>query len=154
MYMKKRKTTFLLWVAASTAIIIIVFAFFNSPLRTKPIKLTSLPQFPELVWSKPQKHSIDTVLYPNTESETLIAVDGESIVTETETQIATYIFYDEFIRSQGYKQIDTNGKPYQDSTWTASYIKNKNYFEIQHYPTPYKSESHTLLLFSGKIINQ
>lgn len=150
--MRNTQKIFLLWVSASTLIIILVFSFFRITHKAKPLNLESIPQFPDLVWSTPKSHSIDTVLYPNTENEMLVAVDGNSIETETQTELATYVFYDEFIRSQGYAQIDTNGKPYMDRNWTVSYMKGSSYFEIQYYPTPYKTDSNTLLLFSGKIL--
>lgn len=110
-----------------------------------------LKQFPGLEWSKPSPEQVSVVLGEKTEKERLVLATGQksSAISTTPISKETFAFYDKEFKSKGFFQEELVGDPTSDIYWVAHYHKDQQYTEIEYYPTPYKTNSFTIVLFFG-----
>ncbi len=112
-----------------------------------------LKQYPGLDWSNPNKEKVSVLSNEGTEQEVLSLAIGEKSVAVTTDHIPTEIakFYEAQFKSRGLTQTKSYGDPSKDDYWVKIFQKESQYAEIEYYPTPYKNDSFTIVLFFGML---
>ena len=112
-----------------------------------------LKQFPGLEWSKPSQENVSVLLNETTKDESLVLATGQksSAISTTNISIEIAGYYEEQITKKGFVQIKSYGDPETDKYWVKRYRKDRQYSEVQYYPTPYETKSFTVVLFYGVV---
>ena len=110
-----------------------------------------LKQFPGLEWAKPNQEKVSVLLKEGTSEESLVLATGQKSSAISTTNISTEIaaYYAEQFTKKGFAQIKSYGDPETDKYWVKRYRKDRQYSEVQYYPTPYETDSFTTVLFFG-----
>lgn len=110
-----------------------------------------LKQFPGLEWSRPNQEKVSALLNEGTNEESLVLATGEKSLAVSSTNISTEVaaYYEEQFTKKGFIKIKSYGNPQGDRYWVNRYRKDRQYAEVQYYPTPYETSSFTTVLFFG-----
>ena len=130
---------------------LLVYEAQNPPAKQVQAALLSLKQFPGLDWAKPNYEQVSVLLDEKTEKERLVLAVGQKSIAISTTPISREIFafYDKEFKLKGFSQETLVGEPIRDKFWVAHYHKGQQYAELEYYPTPYKTDSFTIILFFG-----
>jgi len=117
---------------------------------TKASDFTLVP-YPGISWSQPKPYTVSFLRESETPDETISYSLGQMVTAESEKNISqeVYFFYNQLLISKEYSLLQVIGDPRKDVTWVATYESDNNICQIQYYPTPYKPNHFTVLLFFG-----
>lgn len=124
----------------------------QNPPKEKALAATlALTQFPGLDWSIPTKEKVSVLLEEKTEKEHLTLATGEKsqAISTTNISVEVFKYYNEQLLKKGFNRIKLVGNPNQENYWVADYQSGTQYAEIEYYPTPYKTDRFTVVLFFG-----
>lgn len=123
----------------------------NPPTNQVQAATLALKQFPGLDWTTPSQENVSVLLGEKTDKERLVLATGQksSAISTTDISVDIYNFYDKDIKLKGFSRDSLVRDPENSKYWVAHYHKGQEYAEVEYYPTPYKTDSFTIVLFFG-----
>lgn len=111
----------------------------------------ALKQFPGLAWTKPNQEQVSVLLNEKTDKESLTLATGQksSAISTTDVSKEVFAYFQTQLLDKGFAKVRVVNDPKKDKYWVADYRKDLEYAEIEYYPTPYKTNSFTVVLFFG-----
>ena len=152
-HLTKRQTLTIVVVSAILGTIPLFVYEAQQPVTDSEVEAATvvLKQFPGLEWLKPSQEKVSVLLNEGTGEESLVLATGQKSSAISTTNISPEIaaYYEEQFTKKGFEQIKSYGDPKTDKYWVKRYRKDRQYSEVQYYPTPYETNSFTTVLFFG-----